>query len=160
MKGVAEARLQLGRAWKFIKTYPRAVALVSVLVCATMALDFYSRIFVPREPELRVWRAPAPVTIFNAPDAAVVSSALTAWLPAAPVDQPKPRDIVVQGVFTGNGVRVAALVLRPVGTGIEERRLVSVGEQVEGWTVDSIAADSVQLSKGEERKAFKLLPGI
>lgn len=160
MKAMSEARAQIARIWQFTKTHPRFVVASAVLVCATMALDFHSRIFVPREPELRVWRAPSAATSFSAPDAAVVSSALAAWLPTAAVDEPKPRDIVIQGVFTGNGVRVAALVLRPIGPGVEERRLVSVGEQVEGWTVESIAADFIQLSKGEERKALKLLPGI
>ncbi len=152
------AKISIGL--EFVKRYPRAVTLIAVALCVAGAFDFVSRIHVPREPALRVWRAPPAASAFSFPDQTSVSAKLSVWLPAAPTDEPKPREILVQGVFTGNGVRAAALVLRPVGAGAEERRLIAVGEQVEGWVVESINANSVLLSKGEERKALKLLPGI
>jgi hypothetical protein len=157
---LAQVLTKIGIGLEFVKRYPRAITLIVVALCIAGALDFRSRIHVPREPALRVWRAPTDSSAFSFPDQASVSAKLGVWLPAAPTDEPKPRDILVQGVFTGNGVRAAALVLRPVGSGAEERRLISVGEQVEGWVVESINANSVLLSKGEERKALKLLPGI
>ena len=75
---------------------------------------------------------------------------------SAGVDAPKVTDAVdnkLRGVVIGDGPARAGL-LRP---GSSELVWVKAGQELEGWTVDSVNADGVRLSSGEKIAEIRIV---
>lgn len=136
------------------------MAVILFLFCL---LDFFARIFVARDSELRKFNAPVLLTMPRDETAELVEARLTAALPAVPqVDeaaQAKPREIALQGVFGSRGQRTAILVLLPQDEKPLERRNLQQGGEIDGWLVERIEGTRVMLRKGSESKELVMFRG-
>ena len=136
------------------------------LLAALWLMFFYdigARVFVPRDATLRKFDAPAVPKVRGPTDAAAVEAALKTWFPPAEVPKALQRkNLALQGVLGVKGMRKAVLlVLSPEGV-FESRRVVALGEELEGWKLTEIERASVTLVRVEdgqqEIKTLKMFP--
>lgn len=128
------------------------IALLALLTLG-LALDFFFRVFVSADPSARVYTPPAELS-FRSPDTREqVLKRLEAWIPPRVVVVPPPpeRELTLQGIFGSAKERRAAIVVAEPG-GAPERVRATVGNVIEGWTVERIDASKVILRRGEEER--------
>jgi len=154
----------LFREWMpIVKGRMRLFIALGALLLLVGSVDFFLRVFVARDAELRKFAAPDVVSMpkLDAPD--FVQSRLLSLLPepksAAEAAEIKPRELALQGVFMARNLQIAALVLLPQGDLPLERRNLSVGGEIDGWLVERISRNKVTLRKGSELKELVLFRG-
>jgi hypothetical protein len=126
-------------------------------------IDFFLRIYVARDAELRKFLAPEVLSMPTLEKSDAVQSRLVGILPepkpTSDTAEVKPRELALQGVFTTRNFQTAALVLLPQGDLPIERRNLSVGGEIDGWFVERITRNRVTLRKGSELKELVLFRG-
>ena len=136
---------------------------LGVLLLVTGLFDFFLRVFVPRDAELRKFAAPDVVLMPKLDQSDSVRIRLLRLLPEpksmAAAAEIKPRELALHGVFTSHNLRTAAMVLLPQGDLPLERRNLSVGGEIDGWLVEGISRNKVTLRKGSELKELILFRG-
>lgn len=140
---------------------PRFFGAVFVVLLLMATGDFLSRVLVLRETDRWAFAAPPKVTFPAAPSLDVVDGLMLRWFPPPKVEESTPafREVQLEAVFKTPAVqRAAMLVLGATPDQPAERRLVSVGEIIEGWTVSSISLGMVVLTRDNETKELKLFP--
>jgi hypothetical protein len=145
------------RDWRVLTgEYRRSfLALVGTLFLV-MALDFTLRVLVLRDAGLRDFSAPSSSSIAAPESEESIFKRLEAWVPAkVTVVTPKERDIRLQGMF-GSGAEARAALLLVAPDGASERVRASLGQVVEGWTVEKIELGRVVLKRGEESRELLL----
>ena len=128
-----------------------------VLLISGFAVDFVTRALILRDDSMRSFTIPQVARVTPAEDQKSILKRFEAWVPAKLVVEAAPpeREISLQGVF-GAGVEArAALALSVPGTPPERIR-ATVGQVVDGWTVERITPGRVFLKKGEELKELVL----
>ena len=145
------------KAWLQLATRSRRLFLVlSGSLISIFFVDFFIRVFVPRDGDLRKFSAPEVRSLPSGMRLEVIRARLEVALPAPPTTEElaakRPRDIGLQGIFISRGSRVAALVLLPQGDKPIERRNVAMGGEIDGWTVERVEVSKVALRKGTETK--------
>ena len=137
-----------------------------VLLAILWLMFFYDigmRVFVPRDATLRKFDAPTVPQLPVPTASAAIEAALKGWFP--PPEVPKElqrKNLALQGVLGAKGTKKAVLlVLTPEGA-FESRRVVAVGEELEGWKLTEIERASVTLVRTEdgkqEIKTLKMFP--
>lgn len=133
-----------------------AFLLAAALVCIVALFDFSNRLYVGRDRSLRAFVAP-PVRVAAAvPSREAVLQDLTKWVGQDRAAQPKPRQIVLQGVFYAGATPRAAVSLVAEDGRPTERMRVSIGDVVEGWKVESIDPKRVLLKRDSESRELVL----
>jgi hypothetical protein len=125
----------------------------------------------PAPDSLRVAGLPTPAVV-SAEDSAAVQARPLFWAERRPVEgslsvvdaeaeaagnektAPKMKDVALLGVF-GSGDNGGAIVAVK-----GKQRRVTVGEAVEGWRLQSVAANEAVFVSGGERNARELLPRV
>lgn len=129
-------------------------AFISLVVFLALAfsLDFFVRVFVSADPSARIYTPPIALSFRPPESAEQVLKRLETWIPPRVVEVPPPpeREITLQGIFGSAKERRAALVVTAPGGGAPERVRATVGNVIEGWTVERIDASKVILRRGEE----------
>ena len=127
------------------------------------SLHFSFRVFVSRDDELRQFSAPEVRPLATSVGIEAIRARLDVALPAPPSPQEvaaaQPREIALQGVFVSKRRRIAALVLLPQGEKPLERKNLEVGGEIDGWTVEVVAATTVTLKKGSETQELVMFRG-
>lgn len=145
--------------WRLLLTHFRGgfIALLVVLVLA-LAADFFVRVFVPADPSARTYAPPGEFSFRPPETAEQVLKRLEVWIPPRVVEVPPPpeREITLQGIFGSANERRAALVVAAPGGVAPERVRATVGQVIEGWTVERIDASKVILRRGEEVRELSL----
>jgi hypothetical protein len=139
-----------------IRGHRRGFQLLVLLLLLGFAADFTLRVLVLRDSDPRSFSAPEAATLAAADTAESIGQRLSAWIPtkeAEPVAQ--ERQISLQGVFGAGSEARAALLLGAPG-GPPERVRATVGQVVEGWTVERIELGRVLLKRGEESRELVL----
>lgn len=128
------------------------LAVLAVVLALVGARDFFQRIHVGRDDELRSFAARPVLPVPAAPDAASVRRDLAAWWPAAASEEApaNPADtsaweLRLAAVFEQRGRRVAVIMATPRGGGAPQRHRLTVGESVNGLTVTAIERARVTL---------------
>lgn len=134
------------------------VILLGVLLVAVV-LDFALRVMVWRDESLREFTKPstAPLPTLDTPQA--VTERLRVWFPAEPEQQqaaPVERTLVLQGIFGSGAEARAAIALVPSDGSVAERLRVTVGQTVDGWTVERIERRKVFLKKDAQSRELVL----
>lgn len=152
------------REWmSIVKGRMRFFSALGALMLLLGLVDFFLRVLVTRDAELRKFVAPDVVSMpkLDAPDS--VQSRLLSLLPepasAVKAAKVEPRELALQGVFIARNLRTAALVLLPQGDLPLERRNLSVGGEIDGWLVERISRNKVTMRKGSEFKELVMFRG-
>lgn len=127
-----------------------------VLIFGACVLDFLVRVYIPRDEALRQFTAPTVESLPPRNEGSAIRARLDIALPppksSEDLSEAPPREIVLQGVFISKGKKVASMVLLPQGDKPLERKIVEIGGEIDGWSVEHIDNRKVGLSKGTERK--------
>ncbi|MBM4231539.1 MAG: hypothetical protein FJ184_12475 [Gammaproteobacteria bacterium] len=148
----------------FIQDYakqPRFFGVVFTVALLIAIVDFFSRVLIFRGAERWAFESPAKVSFPESPTPETVDRLLQAWFPPPKPAEVAPafREVQLEAVFkTPTVQRAAMLILGSSPAQPAERRLVSVGEIIEGWTVSSISLGIVVLHRDGATKEMKLFP--
>lgn len=148
----------------FIQDYAKQRRFFGVIFAITLLLavvDFFSRVFIFRGAERWAFESPAKVSFRASPSPENVDRLLQAWFPPPKIEVVSSafREVQLEAVFkTPSAQRAAMLILGSSPEQPAERRLVSVGEIIEGWTVSSISLGVVVLQRDGATKEMKLFP--
>jgi hypothetical protein len=148
----------LAGQWRLLVTQYRGPSItLLVLLPIVFALDFVVRVLVVPDPSARSFKAPAEVRVRAPDNPQDVLKRLEAWIPPRPVVEVAPpvRELKLQGVFGPATERRAAMALTTPGASTERVR-ATVGQVVDGWTVERIEPAKVILRRGEEVKELSL----
>jgi hypothetical protein len=125
----------------------------------------------PAPDSLRVAELPTPAVV-SAEDSAAVQSRPLFWAERRPVEgslaiveaeaeaaakekaAPKMKDVALLGIFGSGGSGGAIVAVKG------KQRRVTVGEAVEGWRLQSVAANEAVFVSGGQRDARELLPRV
>ena len=124
-------------------------AIVGGLLLLLGMIDFIQRVYVGRDPGLRVFQPPAVQPLLPAVDSAAVLAQMREWLPALGGTAPDAGEaepsahVALQGVFAGRGVSTAVLAFTLPSGGPAQTERVVVGDVVRGWKVAAIDSRSV-----------------
>jgi len=144
--------------WRLLATQYRGplIALFALLPLV-FAVDFVLRVLVVSDPSARIFKPPAEVRVRAPDNPQDVLKRLEAWIPPRPVVEVAPpvRELKLQGVFGPATDRRAAMALITPGASTERVR-ATVGQVVDGWTVERIEPTKVILRRGEEAKELSL----
>jgi hypothetical protein len=125
------------------------LAIVAGLLVLLGTVDFIRRVYVGRDPGLRVFQSPVVQPLPQAMTSAAVLAQMQRWLPALggsaseAGEGGQPAAVVLQGVFVGRGVSTAVLAFTPPAGGPAQTERAVVGDVVRGWTVTAIDRHSV-----------------
>lgn len=120
------------------------LAIVAGLLLLLGTVDFIQRVYVGRDPGLRVFQPPVVRPLPQAMSSVAVLAQMQRWLPAlggsasmaGQADQ--SAAVALQGVFVGRGVSTAVLAFTPAAGGPAQTERAVVGDVVRGWTVKAI----------------------
>jgi hypothetical protein len=127
------------------------LGLWAVTALPLIALDFFLRVHVPRDDELRAFTAPSSAKLTPAVTLDDVRQRLETWFPAPVVAQTVERTIILQAVFATGG-QSSALLAATGPNGQVERVRAPVGHVIDEWVVETIEPKRVVLKRGEERR--------
>lgn len=142
-------------SWRPTRLQAGAFFLVVLLFVA----DFFGRVYVPRDAELRRFAAP---TIPAAPvrsDAGATQALLESWFPA-PVakDVEAEKTLSLRGVFMARGSRRAVVAVVGPDGAVERYQLVNEGQELVKWTINRIDRLVVTVSRGDETRELRMFP--
>lgn len=141
---------------------PQLFGWLVVVAVVVMTIHFVVGVYVPRDEELRKFSAPGVSSIPRLVSTEAIRARLLAALPdprPPEAEQPKPREITLQGIFASRGSRTAVLVLQPQGDQPLERHNLQVAGEIDGWLVERISGTRVTLKKGSEVKELVMFRG-
>ncbi len=147
--------------WRDFAGQPRFFGVALGVLTLAAVFDFASRALVLRGVDKWAFSAPAKVTFPVSPTLEVVDRLMQGWFPPPKVEEAAPafREVQLEAVFkTPSAQRAAMIILGATPSQPAERRLVSVGEVIEGWTVSSIDLGLVVLKREADTKELKLFP--
>jgi hypothetical protein len=140
---------------------------LTVLACVLFligAWDFARRVYVGRDPSLRVFKAPPVLPLAKSETADDVGRRIAGWLPtiagsvasgADPAD-PKSWRFTLQGIFVHKG-KVTAVMTASLQTHLPAEKVrVTAGDSVHGWQVDAIGPHTVTLKHDAETQQLLL----
>lgn len=125
-----------------------------------LLLHFATQVWISRDREPRVFRAPPIVSISAHQGVDEKRTALSAWMPVKVEETKKPeREPRLVGVFISKvaGSRASIVWTSPDGALPATFSLVSVGDVAEGWEVKTIKPRMVELARGDERRELVIL---
>ena len=124
-----------------------------------LVLQFFAGQWVGRNPGLRNFERPTVPNVAPLEPMAAVESTMLAWFPKVEADtKVLEKTLALQGVLGVVSARKAVIaVLSPEGV-FESRRIVSAGEEVEGWKVVKIERSSAQLQRAADSKVLRMFP--
>ena len=130
---------------------------------ALIIVDFMLRVWVVDDHELKRFTKPkVPKAAVESAASARAESRVAAWMPVlSPEREAKKmeRTIALEGVFIRRSSRVAMLALTAAEGGGVERVRVTIGDQIDGWTVDTVSGRRVTLSRNGESRELLILRG-
>jgi hypothetical protein len=137
----------------------RVFLFFSAICLSLFAADFFSRVFVRPQSSNKHYSPPVVQPINLGVSESEISFLLDELfkLPEPEQNAPPPRDIILEAVFGREKALRAVVALR--GEALPtERRLVNVGDNVEGWTVAAVQARKVNLTKEGEVREITIFP--
>jgi hypothetical protein len=140
---------------------PRFFGVVLGVFTLVAVVDFASRALVLRGVDKWAFSAPDKVTFPVPPSLEAVDRLMLGWFPPPKVEEAAPafREVQLEAVFkTRSAQRAAMIILGATPSQPVERRLVSAGEVIEGWTVSSIDLGVVVLKRDTGTRELKLFP--
>jgi hypothetical protein len=123
--------------------------------------DASGRVFVARDATLRKFDAPAVPAAPALVSAARVEQALKDWFPVPVTAQAAAqKKLGLQAVLGANGKLRAVIAVMSAEGVFETRRVVALGEDIEGWKLTNIERASVTLVRDSEAepKVLKMFP--
>lgn len=123
--------------------------------------DASQRAFVGRDATLRKFDSPPVPVMPQFVEGAAVEQALKDWMPVVAVDAAAlEKKLALEAVIGSGGKLKAVIVVMSSQGNFEARRMVVVGEEVEGWKLTQIDRSSARLSRGEqpEIKVLRMFP--
>ena len=134
--------------------------------CALLAIlwlmffyDIGMRVFVPRDATLRKFDAPMVPQLPVPTASAAIEAALKGWFPPPEVPKEALRKLLaLQGVLANQAVSKAVLTVSSPEGVFESRRVVMVGDEIDGWRVTRIERAGVTLVRSDnEQQETKML---
>lgn len=127
-------------------------------LAVVLVVQFVQGFWVGRNPGLRNFERPevpkaAEVTTFS-----VIEPIMVAWFPKAEAETKVEKTLVLQGVIGTAAARKAVIAVSSAEGAFETRRVLSVGDEVEGWKVSKIDRSSAELMRGGEQKVLRMFP--
>jgi hypothetical protein len=125
-----------------------------------LLLHFATQVWISRDREPRVFRAPPIASISPHQGIDEKQTALSAWMPVKVEEAKRPeREPRLVGVFISKaaGSRASILWTSPDGALPASFSLVSVGDVAEGWEVKTIKPRMVELARSDERRELLIL---
>jgi hypothetical protein len=129
-------------------------ALLSVwalLALPVILLDFFLRVYVPRDDSLRTFVTPPVVQVEPATSPDRLRQQLQQLFPPPVSTVSAERIMTLQAVFA-SGTTKSAFIVASSANGQVERIRSPVGHVIDGWTVEAVESRKVVLKRGEERR--------
>ncbi len=116
-----------------------------------LVLDFFLRIYVPRDESLRAFSKPSVAQIEKASSSEQLRQRLQQLFPPPATTAVQERVMTLQAVFAV-GQAKSAFIAAAAADGQVERIRAPVGHVIDGWVVESVESRKVVLKRGEERR--------
>ena len=135
----------------------RSAWVVVGLLWLLLFYDFAMRPFAGRDATLRSFSAPPVATVPTLPQPPDVEAALKGWFPVVGPPKAAPKKLALQAVWGAAGKLKAVIAVFSAEGAFETRRVMVMGESVEGWKISQIDRSSVTLVRDDESQETKLL---
>jgi hypothetical protein len=122
-----------------------------LLALPWLLLDFFVRVYVPRDGSLRVFAKPTEAQIEPTTPLVELRLQLQQLFPPPVVSTNTERVMQLQAVFA-SGAAKSAFIAATAPDGQVERIRAPVGHVIDGWTVETVESRKVVLKRGEERR--------
>ena len=130
-----------------------------MLLALLLASDFFGRVYVSRDAELRRFSPPPVPPMPSRLDAEHVTAKLAAWFPEPAKEDVQPeKSLSLRGVLISRGARKAVVAVVSASGTVEGYQLVSEGQQIENWTVAQIKRVSVSVVRDGETRELQMFP--
>ncbi len=137
--------------------YRGPTRVIVALIALIFIFDFAFRVYVGRNPTLRVFTPPQIPAVAEPENRESMASRVRAWFPPpAEIEVKKERVMALEGVFGSRDGRRAVLSLATEDGSSVERVGTTVGQVVDGWTVTGIDAVRVTLRRDDETRELLL----